>query len=140
MDSLFTQIFPAPPGDLLLGDWQGALVLCDWLLASNGHRSDSRVPRLLGASLQEQATPLLTETAAQLAAFFTGKRRGFDLPLCLVGTPGAIRSNPLSVVVPCHRVIGKNGGLTGYNGGTAALYIKERLLALERGARELGLA
>ena len=53
---------------------------------------------------------------------------------------GAIRSNPLSVVVPCHRVIGKNGGLTGYNGGTAALYIKERLLALERGARELGLA
>ena len=169
MDPLFTHIFPAPPGDLLLGDWQGELVLCDWLLASNGHRSDSRVPHLLGASLQEQA--------AQLTAFFTGKRRGFELPLRLVGTPfqvrvwqalreipcgetrsyqdiaraignvnatravaGAIRSNPLSVVVPCHRVIGKNGGLTGYNGGTAALYIKERLLALERGARELGLA
>lgn len=177
MDPLFTHIFPAPPGDLLLGDWQGELVLCDWLLASNGHRSDSRVPHLLGASLQEQATSLLAETAAQLAAFFTGKRRGFELPLRLVGTPfqvrvwqalreipcgetrsyqdiaraignvnatravaGAIRSNPLSVVVPCHRVIGKNGGLTGYNGGTAALYIKERLLALERGARELGLA
>ena len=48
---------------------------------------------------------------------------------------GAIRSNPLSVVVPCHRVIGKSGNLTGYNGGTGALYIKERLLALERATK-----
>ena len=48
---------------------------------------------------------------------------------------GAIRSNPLSVVVPCHRVIGKSGNLTGYNGGTGAPYIKERLLALERATK-----
>ena len=52
---------------------------------------------------------------------------------------GAISRNPVSVIVPCHRVIGKNGGLTGYNGGTDALYIKERLLALEQGMRELAL-
>jgi len=43
------------------------------------------------------------------------------------------------VVVPGDRGIGKNGGLTGYNGGTDALYIKERLLALEQGMRELAL-
>jgi methylated-DNA-[protein]-cysteine S-methyltransferase len=43
-------------------------------------------------------------------------------------------SNPLPIVIPCHRVIGSNGKLTGYGGG---LPLKERLLALERGARNL---
>jgi methylated-DNA-[protein]-cysteine S-methyltransferase len=41
---------------------------------------------------------------------------------------GAIGRNPLSIVVPCHRVIGKNGSLTGYAGG---LLRKRRLLELE---------
>ena len=40
-------------------------------------------------------------------------------------------SNPISIVIPCHRVIGANGKLTGYGGG---LPIKQQLLALERGA------
>jgi methylated-DNA-[protein]-cysteine S-methyltransferase len=43
-------------------------------------------------------------------------------------------SNPLPIVIPCHRVIGSNGKLTGYGGGLA---IKERLLALERGTCRL---
>ena len=38
-------------------------------------------------------------------------------------------SNPIPIVIPCHRVIGSNGKLTGYGGG---LPIKEKLLALER--------
>jgi methylated-DNA-[protein]-cysteine S-methyltransferase len=42
--------------------------------------------------------------------------------------------NPLSIIVPCHRVIGASGKLTGYGGG---LPIKEFLLALER--RTLGM-
>lgn len=53
-----------------------------------------------------------------------------------VGNPNASRavglangSNPIPVVIPCHRVIGSNGKLTGYGGG---LPIKEKLLALER--------
>jgi len=58
-----------------------------------------------------------------------------------IGQPTASRavglangSNPLAIVIPCHRVIGANGALTGYGGG---LPIKERLLALERGERRL---
>lgn len=43
-------------------------------------------------------------------------------------------SNPISIVIPCHRVIGANGKLIGYGGG---LPNKERLLALERGERRL---
>jgi methylated-DNA-[protein]-cysteine S-methyltransferase len=53
-----------------------------------------------------------------------------------IGSPKASRavglangSNPIPIVIPCHRVIGSNGKLTGYGGGVA---IKERLLALER--------
>jgi methylated-DNA-[protein]-cysteine S-methyltransferase len=48
----------------------------------------------------------------------------------------AIGRNPLSLFVPCHRVIGKNGSLTGYAGG---LERKQRLLALEGKQRPLAL-
>ena len=41
----------------------------------------------------------------------------------------AIARNPISIIVPCHRVIGSNGGLTGYGGG---LFRKETLLKLEK--------
>ena len=57
-----------------------------------------------------------------------------------IGRPQAARAvgaangkNPLPIVVPCHRVIGSNGLLTGYAGG---LHIKEALLALERRGRD----
>ena len=53
-----------------------------------------------------------------------------------IGNPKASRavglangSNPIAIVIPCHRVIGSNGKLTGYGGG---LPIKEKLLAHER--------
>ena len=41
---------------------------------------------------------------------------------------GAVGRNPISVIVPCHRVLGADGSLTGYAGG---LERKRRLLALE---------
>jgi methylated-DNA-[protein]-cysteine S-methyltransferase len=60
----------------------------------------------------------------------------------LLGRPGAARAvgrangrNPISIVVPCHRVIGASGALTGYAGG---LERKQALLALEGAAMEAG--
>lgn len=41
---------------------------------------------------------------------------------------GALNSNPIPIVVPCHRVVGSNGALVGYAGG---LDVKRRLLAIE---------
>ena len=41
---------------------------------------------------------------------------------------GAVGHNPISIIIPCHRVVGTNGSLTGYAGG---LEIKQKLLALE---------
>ena len=42
---------------------------------------------------------------------------------------GAVGLNPISIIVPCHRVIGKNGSLTGYAGGIKK---KKELLKMER--------
>ena len=42
---------------------------------------------------------------------------------------GACHNNPISVVIPCHRVVGTNGALTGFGGG---LEIKQQLLELEQ--------
>jgi methylated-DNA-[protein]-cysteine S-methyltransferase len=57
-----------------------------------------------------------------------------------VGSPRAFRAvgqanhnNPIAIIVPCHRVIGANGMLTGYGGG---LSLKEKLLRLEAGERQ----
>jgi len=54
----------------------------------------------------------------------------------MIGRPTAVRAvarangaNPISIIIPCHRVIGKNGKLTGYGGG---LWRKQRLLDHER--------
>ncbi|MEJ2038818.1 MAG: methylated-DNA--[protein]-cysteine S-methyltransferase [Desulfosarcinaceae bacterium] len=55
-----------------------------------------------------------------------------------VGNPKAVRAvgaangkNPIPIIVPCHRVIGSDGSLTGFGGG---LDVKQRLIDLERGA------
>jgi methylated-DNA-[protein]-cysteine S-methyltransferase len=60
-----------------------------------------------------------------------------------VGRPDASRAvgaangrNPIPIIVPCHRVIGANGSLTGYGGG---LPVKRWLLDHERGRRQLSL-
>ena len=55
-----------------------------------------------------------------------GKRIGKPRAVRAVG--GAVGRNPLSIIVPCHRVIGANGSLTGYTGG---LHRKTALLQLE---------
>ena len=64
-----------------------------------------------------------------------GETRSYGEIARVIGKPSASRAvgaangrNPLSIIVPCHRVIGQNGSLTGYAGG---LPIKQQLLALE---------
>jgi methylated-DNA-[protein]-cysteine S-methyltransferase len=64
-----------------------------------------------------------------------GETRSYGEIARAIGKPSASRAvgaangrNPLSIIVPCHRVIGQNGSLTGYAGG---LPIKQELLRLE---------
>lgn len=65
-----------------------------------------------------------------------GETRSYGRIAEQIGAPGSARAvglanghNPIAIVVPCHRVIGANGSLTGYGGG---LDRKQTLLALER--------
>ena len=115
--------------------------------------------------LEEGGTHVLDDAVAQLAEYFEGRRRCFDLPLATegspfqrrvwdqllqipfgtttsygqmateLGRPGAARAvghanarNPIAVIIPCHRVVGASGSLTGYGGGIA---VKQHLLDLE---------
>ena len=84
---------------------------------------------------------LFTGTAFQLMVWQAlmqipyGTTRSYAELACLIGKPTAVRAvananhaNPLSLFVPCHRVIGSNGQLTGYGGGLA---IKQQLIRLE---------
>ena len=71
----------------------------------------------------------------QLTAIAPGKTRSYaaiaqaiERPLAVRAVGAAIGRNPLSIIVPCHRVIGSNGQLTGYAGG---LPRKIALLQLE---------
>ena len=73
-----------------------------------------------------------------------GETRSYADVARQIGRPEAVRAvgaangrNPLSIVVPCHRVIGTSGALTGFGGGLEA---KARLLALEAPQRSLLLA
>ena len=70
-----------------------------------------------------------------------GETRSYGALAAQIGHPDAARAvgaangrNPISIIAPCHRVIGSTGKLTGFAGGMAA---KAQLLALERGTPTL---
>lgn len=65
-----------------------------------------------------------------------GRTRSYGEIAAAIGKPGACRAvgmanhqNPIAIIIPCHRVVGKNGSLTGYAGGLA---VKQALLELEQ--------
>lgn len=149
----------SPVGELRIVEQDGAITAIEF--------SPFRPPgdgRALGE--RDDAHPVLADAAGQLAAYFAGDLRDFDLPLAPRGSDfqqrvwGELRQirygetasygqvahrlghtnaasravglangrNPIPIVIPCHRVIGANGTLTGYAGG---LERKRLLLGLE---------
>ena len=86
--------------------------------------------------LSPEGTPFQQKVWSELQKIPYGKTISYGELARRIGNPKASRavglangSNPISIVIPCHRVIGSNGKLTGYGGG---LPIKEKLLALEK--------
>ena len=167
--TVYTHCFATPLGDMLTAvDADGALLRLDFC-------SDLPEGSAWGRALFPDAEIVpdaarCAEVERQIAAYFRGERREFDLPLApqgtafqrrvweelrripcgetisygqlaqRIGNPAASRAvghangrNPIAIVVPCHRVVGAKGALTGYAGGLSR---KERLLALERGIKD----
>ncbi len=151
-----------PIGELLLGTRNGQLVMCDFPERSGG--IEITLKRAMPEDNHEDGD-VISRAENQLAGYFAGKVRDFDLPLDFTGTEterklwkllseipyGAtatykeiaekmgmanaaraiasmIGRNPLAIIVPCHRVVGSDGKLHGYSGGTE---IKARLLTTE---------
>ena len=86
--------------------------------------------------LAPQGTPFQRKVWTLLCEIPYGETISYGELARRAGNPNASRavglangSNPIPIIIPCHRVIGSNGKLTGYGGG---LPIKEKLLALER--------
>jgi methylated-DNA-[protein]-cysteine S-methyltransferase len=141
---------------------------------TDGRNAPRLTSRTISDWRRDPAHPALRAAKAQLAEYFAGARRAFDLPLAVRGTPfqrrvwtaiaavplgstisyaelarragapGAARAagaatgrNPWAIVVPCHRIVGSGGALTGYAGG---LERKRALLALEASRTPLTLA
>jgi methylated-DNA-[protein]-cysteine S-methyltransferase len=89
--------------------------------------------------LQPEGTPFQIEVWRELQTIPYGKVISYGELAKRIGKPRASRavggangSNPIPIIIPCHRVIGSNGKLTGYAGG---LHIKEALLKLESARR-----
>jgi methylated-DNA-[protein]-cysteine S-methyltransferase len=83
-------------------------------------------------------TPFQRRVWQELRAIPRGETRTYGELAVRLGKPGAARAvgaavarNPISIVVPCHRVVGADGSLTGYAGGVER---KRALLTIE-GAR-----
>lgn len=157
MDNLF--FFDTPLGRMAIGEADGAIVslllpgeeapenvakgetallrrAADQLLAYlAGERQDFELP------LVPRGTPFQRAVWKALLEIPYGETRTYGEIAARVGKPRACRAvgmanhrNPIPILIPCHRVIGADGGLTGYGGGLAC---KEALLQLEKrhGAR-----
>ena len=91
--------------------------------------------RRFQVALDMRGTTFQREVWAQLAEIPHGETRSYGEIAAAIGRPtgsravgAAVGRNPLSIIVPCHRVIGKSGSVTGFAGGLDA---KRRLLSLE---------
>ncbi|HIV18785.1 MAG TPA: methylated-DNA--[protein]-cysteine S-methyltransferase [Candidatus Merdivicinus intestinigallinarum] len=143
----------SPIGPLTLTEEDGALIRLDFgkkgqagpetpLLAEARNQLEqyfSGSLRRFTLPLQPKGTPFQQKVWAALLQIPWGETRTYGQVAAMIGQPKACRAvgmannrNPLPIFIPCHRVIGANGQLTGYAGGLSA---KERLLALEQGGR-----
>jgi methylated-DNA-[protein]-cysteine S-methyltransferase len=85
--------------------------------------------------LHLQGTPFQQAVWQALCGIESGHTRSYSAVASAAGAPAAVRAvgaaigrNPVSILVPCHRVLGRDGSLTGYAGG---LQRKQALLQLE---------
>ncbi len=137
----------AEPDEALLGDLRrrfpkATLVADDATLAAtvNAVLAFLREPdQALDLPLDLRGTAFQQRVWRTLCQIPVGETRTYAELAIMVGNPRAIRAvargcatNPVSLAVPCHRVVGRDGGLTGYRWGVPR---KQALLVRERAAR-----
>ncbi|MBM4403225.1 MAG: methylated-DNA--[protein]-cysteine S-methyltransferase [Candidatus Cloacimonetes bacterium] len=97
----------------------------------SGQRQEFTLPYILnGTPFQNQVWGALLSIPFGETVSYSDLAERSGRPRSVRAVANAIGSNPLPVIIPCHRVIGKDGSLTGFGGGLA---LKRYLLELERG-------
>ncbi|WAA11133.1 methylated-DNA--[protein]-cysteine S-methyltransferase [Fervidibacillus albus] len=98
----------------------------------SGRRKQFQIPYTI-----EEGTDFQRSVWHALSTIPYGETVSYGQIAKLIGNEKAVRAvgqanrkNPLPILIPCHRVIGKNGGLVGYDGNR--INIKEQLLSLEK--------
>ena len=142
-------VIDTPIGKLTLASNNGALVRLDFGdLGANGAPEDILLEaekqlkeyfagerKEFSLELAPEGTPWQSKVWTELTKIPYGKTISYGELACRAGSPMAARAagmannrNPISIIIPCHRVIGADGKLVGYGGGLPA---KEFLLKLE---------
>ena len=138
-----SRIIDSPIGPLKLTVEHGALIGIDWATSSEPmlneyapeagalDRVESELSRYFAGKLEHwslelslRGTEFQQSVWAALQKIPEGTTRTYQDIADAIGKPSAVRAvgsaigrNPIPVVVPCHRVIGSNGSLTGFSGG-----------------------
>ncbi|WP_428243967.1 methylated-DNA--[protein]-cysteine S-methyltransferase [Gynuella sp.] len=95
----------------------------------SGHRKEFDLPLdLAGTDFQRRVWHALTTIPYGITRSYLEQARTVSNDKAVRAVAKANGDNPVSIIVPCHRVIGSDGSLTGYGGG---LWRKKRLLELE---------
>ena len=115
------------PGDALL---RAAAQQLDEYFAGRRRRFDLRLAPS-GTAFQRDVWRAIAAVPAGSTISYAELARRVGRPTSVRAAGAATGRNPLSIVVPCHRIVGAGGALTGYAGG---LERKRALLALERAA------
>ncbi len=139
-DGALVRLHFAHTGDVLGDDWvRDDAALADVARQLDEYFAGARTDFDLTVRLD--GTPFQVEVWEQLRAIPYGETISYGELARRVHRPEAARAvgsangqNPVAIVVPCHRVIGADGSLTGFGGG---LEWKQRLLDLERPQRTL---
>ena len=104
----------------------------DDFLAGRRHEFDLVTDLVLATPFQRDVLGTLARTVGYgERQTYGGLARAIDRPTASRAVGAALGANPLCIVVPCHRVVGSHGALTGYAGGVRA---KEYLLTMEQSA------
>jgi len=151
-------VYESPVGPISIAEQDGAITDISF-----GHPAPEEALTLLETPLLKQMREQLEEYFAKKRTVFTlplvpkgtafqqsvwnalldipyGETRTYGEIARAIGKPAACRAvglanhnNPIAIVIPCHRVIGANGSLTGYASG---LKVKQQLLTLEGNTRQ----
>lgn len=97
----------------------------------NGNRKEFDIPLLMvGTDFQRRVWKALMRVSYGTTSTYGQIAEDIGSPRAVRAVGNANKANPISIIVPCHRVIGSDGELVGYGGG---LPLKKWLLRLEQG-------